>query len=426
MAWAAPCPGLASLDLKPLVEETQATTPPTPPAPPAPGRRPPRAGAGAAAAAAWPSARSTWWLPSPPPTQHPAVSPLWRSTDILAPVKIQVGDAAAAETRTPSRSDASPPDLLASPQRPFDCSSIFGGQQQLVWKSDPIGELVAAAAPGLDPFSPVLSYAPPMPLHSASTARLVEALDSPPWEPAHVQASPWLRCAEPSPSPRLVAPHSEQMPCHDPSSSPDAKAMARSFAPISGFATTIAQAAEVDSWWCALEDLGRQLPLVQPLAGEQPPLPLQQRAVADTPTPARPPAALGADAAPASAPEELQLAAMGRARQENRPPLPCPGSRHHGRARCKPCAFFHTKGCENGENCGFCHLCEAGEKRRRQKVKIEKRRRRKEGHEQHAPSGISPAVPAGLLSGVDEGAGEEAWLPPVAGRGQLVQQASPG
>lgn len=36
---------------------------------------------------------------------------------------------------------------------------------------------------------------------------------------------------------------------------------------------------------------------------------------------------------------------------------------------CKPCAFYHLKGCENGRNCIFCHVCDPGEKKRRKKEK---------------------------------------------------------
>lgn len=49
--------------------------------------------------------------------------------------------------------------------------------------------------------------------------------------------------------------------------------------------------------------------------------------------------------------------------------LPTVGSAAHRLGTCKPCAFFHTKGCGNGLNCIFCHLCAPGEKKRRQKVK---------------------------------------------------------
>jgi len=51
-------------------------------------------------------------------------------------------------------------------------------------------------------------------------------------------------------------------------------------------------------------------------------------------------------------------------------PLPSEGSAQHSAGACQPCAFFHTKGCGNGKQCKFCHLCPADEKKRR---KAEKR-----------------------------------------------------
>merc|ERR1712032_1748428 len=46
--------------------------------------------------------------------------------------------------------------------------------------------------------------------------------------------------------------------------------------------------------------------------------------------------------------------------------VPSVGSARHFIRRCKPCAFVHTvKGCAEGANCQFCHLCPPGEKRRR-------------------------------------------------------------
>ena len=55
------------------------------------------------------------------------------------------------------------------------------------------------------------------------------------------------------------------------------------------------------------------------------------------------------------------------------PPLahsgPSVGSGSHGSGQCKPCAFHHTKGCQRGAMCNFCHLCLPGEKKRRQKEK---------------------------------------------------------
>lgn len=50
--------------------------------------------------------------------------------------------------------------------------------------------------------------------------------------------------------------------------------------------------------------------------------------------------------------------------------FPTVGSAEHWVGTCRPCAFFHKSGCQNGVQCTFCHLCDAGEKRRRQKDKI--------------------------------------------------------
>lgn len=49
--------------------------------------------------------------------------------------------------------------------------------------------------------------------------------------------------------------------------------------------------------------------------------------------------------------------------------LPSMGSAGHFMGRCKPCAFLHTRGCTSGSNCTYCHLCEPGERKRRQKEK---------------------------------------------------------
>jgi len=47
------------------------------------------------------------------------------------------------------------------------------------------------------------------------------------------------------------------------------------------------------------------------------------------------------------------------------PILPSIGSMGHHCGECKPCTFFHTRGCENAEACQFCHLCGPGEKKKR-------------------------------------------------------------
>ena len=44
------------------------------------------------------------------------------------------------------------------------------------------------------------------------------------------------------------------------------------------------------------------------------------------------------------------------------------GSLNHADGTCKPCAFMHTKGCQSGADCSFCHLCPPGEKKRRAKL----------------------------------------------------------
>lgn len=49
--------------------------------------------------------------------------------------------------------------------------------------------------------------------------------------------------------------------------------------------------------------------------------------------------------------------------------LPTMGSAGHHLGKCKPCAFFHTRICESGADCKFCHLCLPDEKRRRKKEK---------------------------------------------------------
>lgn len=48
--------------------------------------------------------------------------------------------------------------------------------------------------------------------------------------------------------------------------------------------------------------------------------------------------------------------------------IPTVGSAGHLWGVCKPCAFMHTKGCSNGIECKFCHLCFPGEKKRRKKA----------------------------------------------------------
>lgn len=53
------------------------------------------------------------------------------------------------------------------------------------------------------------------------------------------------------------------------------------------------------------------------------------------------------------------------------PEMPTIGSAGHWTGDCKPCAFFYKRGCTNGFQCTFCHLCDSGEKKRRQKSKVQ-------------------------------------------------------
>jgi len=54
------------------------------------------------------------------------------------------------------------------------------------------------------------------------------------------------------------------------------------------------------------------------------------------------------------------------------PPGPSPsrGASLHGTGQCRPCAWYWRPGsCQNGENCGHCHLCGQGELKARKKQK---------------------------------------------------------
>eukprot|EP00403_Amphidinium_massartii_P016928 CAMPEP_0178410634 /NCGR_PEP_ID=MMETSP0689_2-20121128/21084_1 /TAXON_ID=160604 /ORGANISM="Amphidinium massartii, Strain CS-259" /LENGTH=361 /DNA_ID=CAMNT_0020031823 /DNA_START=97 /DNA_END=1182 /DNA_ORIENTATION=+ len=58
-------------------------------------------------------------------------------------------------------------------------------------------------------------------------------------------------------------------------------------------------------------------------------------------------------------------------------PLPSLGSADHALGVCKPCAFFHRKGCEKGPQCTFCHLCDEDEVKKRKREKKDKMREMK-------------------------------------------------
>lgn len=64
--------------------------------------------------------------------------------------------------------------------------------------------------------------------------------------------------------------------------------------------------------------------------------------------------------APHPQPNQLELGS---------PECPTIGSEGHRFGTCRPCAFLFTKGCSNGVMCSFCHLCDAGEKKKRMREK---------------------------------------------------------
>lgn len=78
-----------------------------------------------------------------------------------------------------------------------------------------------------------------------------------------------------------------------------------------------------------------------------------------------------------SLPESLVQAGAGLP-ELGSPDMPTVGSAGHNFGNCRPCAFFHKQGCENGTQCKFCHVCVLGEKRRRQKDKKQQILQKKE------------------------------------------------
>mmetsp|Transcript_9708 Transcript_9708/g.30130 ORF Transcript_9708/g.30130 Transcript_9708/m.30130 type:complete len:129 (+) Transcript_9708:857-1243(+) len=74
-------------------------------------------------------------------------------------------------------------------------------------------------------------------------------------------------------------------------------------------------------------------------------------------------------APPVITPSSLRRKGILRGPEPDRSQLPSVGSGGHHMGRCKPCAFVSQKGCTSGAECKFCHLCEPGEKKKRQKEK---------------------------------------------------------
>lgn len=53
------------------------------------------------------------------------------------------------------------------------------------------------------------------------------------------------------------------------------------------------------------------------------------------------------------------------------------GSECHFKNECKPCAFLYTKGCENGIDCDYCHVCTEEEVRVKKRETVKLRRKQK-------------------------------------------------
>jgi len=68
-------------------------------------------------------------------------------------------------------------------------------------------------------------------------------------------------------------------------------------------------------------------------------------------------------------PQDPGGASSGGSPQKDSQYYPTVGSLGHPLRLCKPCAFVNTKGCKDGADCRFCHLCGPGEKKRRKKEK---------------------------------------------------------
>lgn len=111
-------------------------------------------------------------------------------------------------------------------------------------------------------------------------------------------------------------------------------------------------------------------PAMLPPPSEAPVLPKEVGLTAMRPPPTAAPSASAQNEIepppPAHAPS-LRLVDMLPTPELGSASLPTIGSAGHAVGDCRPCAFFHTKGCNNGVDCAYCHLCKAGEKKRRMK-----------------------------------------------------------
>mmetsp|Transcript_90902 Transcript_90902/g.161818 ORF Transcript_90902/g.161818 Transcript_90902/m.161818 type:complete len:250 (-) Transcript_90902:56-805(-) len=73
------------------------------------------------------------------------------------------------------------------------------------------------------------------------------------------------------------------------------------------------------------------------------------------------------------------------------------GSKLHTAGKCKPCAFVHTKGCQNGSSCSFCHECPPQELTRRKRIQRQLLKPRSRAGHRRQGSDASTAASTGSV-----------------------------
>lgn len=96
----------------------------------------------------------------------------------------------------------------------------------------------------------------------------------------------------------------------------------------------------------------------------------------------------------------------------------------HRRGECKPCAFFHTRGCRNGTSCQFCHRCSPED----YKVRAQQRwdRKRREWREWRHRERRAKRITAMETAAAVDGAGGAQGSVPQAICSMAPAQSSPG
>jgi hypothetical protein len=87
--------------------------------------------------------------------------------------------------------------------------------------------------------------------------------------------------------------------------------------------------------------------------------------------------------------------------------LPSIGSAGHGNGTCKPCAWaWKSKGCSNGKQCTFCHICDAGEIKRRRRNKTMQLREEERTEKETTSSEPSTSGSQQMAGSLQENAGQ--------------------